>query len=1393
MVLMHRKDIIAQYGFDPGDELNQSVVPKGVTAAITPVPDKDKIEAPSHETSHAGLTNNMAAGAFKSFLSDPPMLAGLGYGVYYWAKRRAMGDEEGSFADGLYSEGGLERVQQHVNDKFKEIRANNPNWDDAAVKAEVERYTTTPDFFNFNTDQMIGPLRAGMKMAHNINQATGVDKTPDQENFTDDMAQTLGGILLPTGALKLGSVAKKFATKIAGEAVGKAAQVAGTVLDYTVVPGTASYGARDIGGNLAGGAVIDEAVRHGTGDPTVFTEGTALQEYFKEQDKLPPELLPPRQEAGVQPMSAQEVQLLKQATNQADEASMVVPSIVGGAVAAGLIGRRALRGGVNPSVPPANPASAAEDFAARRDAYGLNDPVDPDPLNRAVERTDEAFNRDAPLEHLSQDLGGEALLGRTQANMGQRISPHGQDATFKNFYDHGMLPDGTFVEPGRLYHDLLNAAPEDVRQEHFRSVIADNILFEVGRHRTAATDQLTEAVNNAAARPNDPALQARLAEATQINTLWQQYDPTIRRYMPNLEEQDLIRNQSLSTRPEVAALNQGLERFNRNLAYAGYRSGVYSREQYLERLQQPLHTSLFEYSPQMKVELDPREARNTSLGPATQRVHEPISPSASAWLKANTQLRWISSQIGLRNVTHDLEAADPLGREVRRLAPGQTPSTEFGSHYSYIHNGREVTVEVARPPVANALRQAPIDDGVAWNVINTVRQISQIGMVHGLAAIGQAPVSLFYDMVTGWLTQRSGRSVGYVSRIIREVERSTVGLGNSPALTRVADLVDVVDPTRLAAMGVTFAQAALLNTARMTGEGLMRQAITRDGLFGHIANTSPQAAAAMHAIGGRMATHFWASWLGSYRRFEGSRPHEMIADLNQFRTRFERDVARYENGRPLRAELRSIVNAYFGILDTVQSLQRMTYYAQNHAINRTASGRPTLQMQRILGEEARRSAGDMSGQFGSAGLRKAGKAIPFFRIGMQSFRYILHSMSSRGAWDTGLVATRFGALAGAMYGTSQMIESMGLTDWYYEQLNDFERTGKIRFPTLESWKSKIVTGQFLIDKENPDRNFIVLTLPPEASLFLGTIMYGMEQMGFLNRGSNRGNTSAEKDLLYNLSQTFNVGNIPLVSAVAAGVYGGKVDLTAGLRGRSAASEIKGSRAQLGDLPSGIPSAGAEAIKSLFGFNGMLAIKMADAGAQSFQQDQDVMKSLGRAWDEGSNIFVEKSVPGVPGLWDAHKKVHGFSAMSSEVGRVNKIVDSLNNAYTNNFTPAGMMRGANRQVLQDPELRSALALTHNFFNRGAMPKIQERINFLKNQVDDLEASKDKKDYKTVQAEQDRKMIEMKPYQDRMGAMLTRYNTMLAEKFGPIFAREKMEPTIDNLVRLIEKSSAKSQRP
>lgn len=1398
MVLMHRKDIIEQYGFDPAE--NSSVVEKaeGPTAPIDVVPDEKKLEPPSRETpTAANPLSNLGAGALKALTSDPMQLYGLASGVAYWANQRLKGNKEATFTEGLYEDGGEKRVKEHLNEYTTRLQEEHPDWSPSAITDEVTRYTATPDFFEFNTGQMIPAMRHGLRLAYDINKSTGVDKTPEQETMLDNVTQLLGGLMLPTGWLKVADVGRKIA--------GKAGAALGHIADFTVVPGVAGAPtAAKVAGNVAGGIGVQEAQRQITGEPALLPLGgpSALAENFKEQGRVPVE---PALEAPIDPSfdpqdAAEQAGLTpeqKQAFVESATAAGIPPDMIGAlGLAAGIAAiRHGMKGKItpNPKPPLGVPKLPHEQLEARRiRETGLGSEVDPDPTRKAIQYVDEKMDVSAPAYQLGRDLGIEEQI---QAEFGQYVTPHGQQLTIKNVWEDGTLPvSGERVVPLKQRFDVIASAAPELQNDVKEALKGLNILSEVERGRHASHEQMLEHARYLKDRPNDPEGLAAYTDAQARYTMWQNYDPAIRRY-----ESSKDYNYWTQTLDRVMSNPEGVKQLEN---YRGIvetinavlrEGGLITQAEFRRRLkEEPYHVALYEYDPKVGQVYDPTKPRGDRFLRVDLRPENIDSPFATAKNSFEIASRAASNMIGRRNAIEAFAARDLKGQEVQIMFPKMASEISFGHDVKYKdRDGREWVAKFARKSVADALNQAPIDDGVMWNVANAARNISQFAMVNAAAGLYQAPVSLFYNMVTGLLAQKSGTSIGYLSRWINKNFDNPVARG-------VADIVDINPLDRAAAYTSVAAQSAVLQTARALGAKASTQAISQDGLFGVLARTIPNGEQFVAKLGADLTEYYTKSWLAHYNRWTDSGIHAAIGDRNAirdslgiFRDSVQRDLKKWADGTPygpLQTYIKPVFNAYMGMLSNIAELHNMTQVAQNLAIQEARLGRPlSLKESRIIAEQARISAGDMAAQPGGEFLRKVGKVVPFGRISIASFRYLLHAMTSRGPWDNGLVLARMAGVAGAMYGSLQAIDAMGLTDWFYEQLNDFQRTGILRVPKLDYWIAKATGREYKPNLDDPDQNFYHLRMPGETALFLGTIMYGLEQLGFINRGSNRGNTSAQKDLAYNALATFNVGNIPLASAATAAVFGKRLDITAGLRGRAAISDIGGSKGQLGDMPSGIDSRAAEVVKSLLGFNGQLGLMSLDAGLQDYKKNHDLLSATHRAWDESWSMVKEKTIPSIPGVWDAPTKHYNFSAMSTENSRILNTAKQLNDAYTNNFTPAGAMRGENRDRVNDPEIKQMLALTHMFFDRGGLPKLQQKLTILRNQVDNIEASKAQRSYAEVQAAKEDIYKQIKPWYERQRDIIGKYERLLTDRYGERFRKEGLEPNIDNVVKLVKKYS------
>jgi hypothetical protein len=1384
MVLMHRKDIIERYGIDPGE--NASVVPKGdPTAAINVVPDDEKIEAPSQETAHAGMVNNLAAGALKSLSSDPIGLYGLSAGLAWWAKEKVKGNSDATFAEGLYKEGGIKQVESHLEQHRQQLRDEHPDWNEEAISDAMSRYAATPEYFEFNTGQMTPALRSSLRLAYDINKSTGVNKTPYQESFTDDTVQTLGGLLTPFGALKVGEVAQKFATKAAmkvtneaiAQGVGKAARVAGNVLDWTVVPGT-NLAPGQIAGNLAGGMVLDEVQRHVTGDPTLLPSGEALLEYRKDVGQVPQDAgLPPQLDVPAQPAPLPiDPNIARNTTVNAGLGTAATVAAGAGLLALGA--RAALRGRVAPNVPIGEPGIAT-DIAISRNRVGIGPSEDPSRIGRAVKTVDQQLDIDAPALQQAREQGIEPQI---QAELGQYLTPHGQQLTFKNVWENGVLPENGRATPVAENFGIFAGADAEAQRLHDDGITAQNVLNTIERSRLQAVAEANIAQRNLLNNPLDPNVVATAQEANRINRLWQSYDPAIRRYLPDTDEAQLQRMVADARSDPVArALMDNYSEIKETTNRTLYEGGIITRDEMIRRNRdEPLHTGLHEYDPTVKQKYDPTQGRTTRIGEPDIRVRDPLPPMASARLSLEIAARAAANETGKRNAIRSMEASDPTGNLVRVFPANADTNPHHGTPVRFYERGEELVAQFARKDVADALNQAPIDRGWAWNFANTIRLAAQMGYIGLVKGPAQSLTTFMYNAGTGWAAQRAGTSIGFTSQLLRHVAPT------SRIVSGIADVVDSINiPERMLAYGITAIDAARLKASYAVGQKMMIQSVTQGGVFGTIARQLPNGPQALAAIGGRLKAYHDSSWMMYWSRWGESGAHPSVFDKDIFSQRYMRDVQRWARGTPhgMRYQwfgLKPLFNAEMAILNHIGALHQMTEVARG-----VRSGTP-LNDARVTVENARISGGNMSAMPGNKVLQGGSALFPFFRISIAAGRYVFHALSSRGAWDSGLVATRMAAIGAAMVASQQQIEGLGLGNWFYEEMNDFERLGKYWMLKGQHWADILQGKKPNLDMENPKNNFYEIPLPWELAPFYGTMMYGMEQFGWLNRGSNRGNTTAEKDLLFNITQATSISSSPAVNAITIPLLGQKFDMSNLAKGRSPLTTIHESRGQLGTLPSGIPSVGAELFRALFGFNADLAINSLDAGIQNYKKTDGLVSATHRAWDEGSNI-VKETFPSVPMLWDAVKKHYNFDAMSSENARMRTVAKDLETAYQNTFTGAGAMRGENRKKVVDDQVAEMLAVTHSFFQKGGLPKIQKRINEVNNQIDDLKASKGEKSYEQVEKERLDLIKELKVWYVEQNDIIKSYEEYLRDQYKDRLQAEGLEPNIDNVVKLVKKYS------
>jgi hypothetical protein len=159
MPYMTREQIVSKYGFDPGADENQSIYVKNSEL------EEDKNLAPSEirlpptprhkwtepeeyaphntETPTADPGRMMVSGAVRGWISEPFKLAGLAVAAFNAASGKITGSEESlseGFKKGLYKEGGIEAVQNHLREKQQELYKQHPDWDSDQIHHAMLEY-----------------------------------------------------------------------------------------------------------------------------------------------------------------------------------------------------------------------------------------------------------------------------------------------------------------------------------------------------------------------------------------------------------------------------------------------------------------------------------------------------------------------------------------------------------------------------------------------------------------------------------------------------------------------------------------------------------------------------------------------------------------------------------------------------------------------------------------------------------------------------------------------------------------------------------------------------------------------------------------------------------------------------------------------------------------------------------------------------------------------------------------------------------------------------------------------------------------------------------------------------------------------------------------------------
>lgn len=1380
--LMTRREIIDQYGFDPSEDQNQSIIQKGEKDTDIrlrtdwpdiplPKPDDDpnplrdpedpaKLLNRNQEKPTADPARMMASGAVRNWTSDLLTMVGVASAGLSAAAKYTLGDPEDpnakefDFAKNLYKPGGVKAVVDRLRDKQSEMREEHPDWDARKVEHEMAKYQASPDFFEFHTDNMSHVYGGGMKLAAAINGMFGVPKTPQQETWGDDAAHIIGGVITASPSVFV---------RGAGSFLSRLGVSGSERLADLVLPGTAAshFTPAMVGQQAVGQIGINDILRTATGQPSAI-RGNAFE--VNNPETGGPSNRPEDQALGPR------------------VADYIIPGAAAGAAVLGTAA--ALRGKprLNPNMVHAGP-TIDEQLAARR----TMEPLQTDPtLARqpaSIEAVSRAVNEWESPEKLARDVADAAGVPRGPVEVNIQAA-HGLDMdrqarlhAFEQARNDGLFPN-KLVQGERTVAQLermgQQASPE-TRQKFSEMVSAFNAADQRLRGVRETTEQY---VRNPADAENLNNLAQRLADT-----------PESRPSLTAWTDRDIgQRINAGMADPEVIKLADHFKAVNQDINRYSFRAGMLTQEEYLARQASPYHIPMFEVR---GTTYDPSQPRtnvlNTTAPGGGVTPNNVLDPFAAVNVNLAMAINEAKHNDGIGRVIDTLRPHDPNGEFVRRVGPASGIDLDADKVIRY-EAGQPIVYQFSRESVATALKAQPLMLSPVASFFNGARGIFQratTGAVFGGPA--SAIRSALYDASTGYTSAREGRSFGFLSQLARQA------VGNNPTANAAIDTLRALDVSAPLHMSWSVLPQAWWKTVNSIGREMMDSAVTDSGLLSHISSI-PGGKDALYNIGGKLAHAAEVSTWGVMKQAGALQDHpRMTITPLQAKNEYERLATEYANAGAASSgfkALKPLMDPYYAMIDNLHHMAQYAFFANNYAVLKTRYGSgaavPAEELTR-LAEETRRFSGDIWAHGGSRGYNEAMTAVPYGNINLQAFRHLAHAATAQGFKQSVDVATRMGVLAGTAYAGIKFVEGMGpeAKDWYWNKLPDWKRVGTVPIPSPEWIKDKVTGKEIKFDPADPDKYVWFPRLAAELTPITQMHLAAAEIAGYLDRGSNTARGSPGKDVLGVTASALGTGQIQPVNALLA-VGGYKSDLLGPAQGRPIVQELP--KGEDGETPGGIPMQAANLVRVFGGLGGDMAIRSADAALQNYERDHDFLRALERGGLEAKQEMVDERYPSVPGLWKAEAKVYQ-SATTTRLKELDRVVQSLRPTWSREFG-RGRITNEDMANIQDPDVRATVAYTHKFFASGAYNKLKEARTMIESQMKGLDSKKYNLNPEQIAQKKRALNIEREGIETQMLTVVDTYEKRIGEDFKDLFDREKLKPELESIPILKDRYKRKN---
>lgn len=1104
-----------------------------------------------------------------------------------------------------------------------------------------------------------------------VNETTG---TTDPDTIPESAARLLSA-LTPAGILRKGAMKVLPAAVTAN----RGAQVAGNVLDYTVLPGVVGkYTKTNAALNFGIPFGIEQGINEYYAEPKTGNEMSTIFDFLPgaNEQNMPiptnvtstiqvdmPYAMPPELFAKIR---EQEIM------DDKNDTDWQLKALGGLAVLGGIqafrsythgakLRRETVKAGDNPVAQPTPTEPQTPRTVVERAANTTSATTPQEAF--VTQNQDSMFALQSQLERGTGDADyAQDVAARIRQQVGSNSTAsikHSMDTGELN-YTFGEFSNGQFVErtgtltmpkftEWKMQYDVLNDAEREV--------------YGKGRFAADAWDN-RQTARQITGNPN----------AAPSATNWS--DTELRGYMQDLE-----------SNPKLKALADAEKQMYDTLLKFQLESGRISSAQFRQlRGERPNYMynmvaqeldaadEAFDYSPQKLYQ------RSTETGMGAQEV---LNPAVALETYFNQTVRAAKTNALQREVIDGLfTSTDRTIREsLAKVRKPDKPNTVLdpATHVRIFRNGVEEVYEFADPLMVSSLRLAPYAaKHTWWNMQRKIAQQLNTGLLQPMFA----PVAASMDAFITTVARSPDREFGILDRLSRSLTGDRVGVKGDPTALLLA------------------AYGAGRGVAHRFAEGLS------DNIYKILAADAPITRVldpqAMKAVADRMRNYYLLSDTAILRE-AGVFNSSYLADA-----RFGFKKMANENTGALGTTYR----AYVGMIDSIHQGSKLSFFSQNYYRLAKRHGGfdkiPKRELRKLLDESASSSGnlsltglGSRSKPVTQKPITKGDKvkdaagtnqtfaavnewmsnALPYFNVQKQSLTHIGKAFYQNPAHVTAGVVTAIGLPVMMMH---LMMQGQGqeYSDYYWNKIPAWKRSMHMYFP---------IPGK-------PPEEGMLVPVPHELSLMKALIEGGLDQaFGFAN---GRIASDEMADIKAALNNYFSVFVPPALSGGAA-LMGKQVSAGIGFGGspvdvRDIQTETLSGDSQ-GRNVSSVLSANTEAfIQGLFGVTGAQFIEALNAGFAE-EKGFDLV-------DFGEEYVSQQKQKAATrfGGWLYPGKEYTGTVASTELYEKKQLIERFNNVW-NRMRGAGYVGG-----LRDPiELQGAMPpeVTNEKF-KAAAPIIYE---------------------------------------------------------------------------------------